>query len=225
MPNQPDWTAVIKNSVANYPLCDSTPWLRHDGGWVENQEIVYQWDLDPFSVVFEVGGYEGAWAKEIAERFDPFIWWFEPHPEGYQRAKGKIGKYPHIKMYNVGLGDRDGRFVLGGGNRDGASFTKSDEPVKVQMVNAASFIQDNGIGHIDLMQINIEGGEFLLLPYLINSGIIQRIRWLQIQWHVDWENPDGMQGVEIRDKIRCKLAEDYFMLWNIHAFEAWERKT
>jgi FkbM family methyltransferase len=210
--------------TANYPDCLDDSWLRHDGGWVENQDIVYQWDLDSFSVVFEIGGYEGAWADEIASRFNPFIWWFEPNPGAYQRAKGRIAHHPRIKMYNMGLGDRDGVFTLGGGDRDGASFTRSDEPVQAQMIDIAPFLQSNGIQRIDLMQINIEGGEFLLLPYLINSGIIQRIKWLQIQWHVDWNEPTGIQGVGIRDRIRYKMTDTHEMLWNIHAWEAWQRK-
>ena len=219
----PDWTSIIKNSVANYPLCDQS-WLRNDGGWYGNEHVAVDWPLDNFSVVFEVGGYEGSWASDIATRYNPFIWWFEPNQIAYQTAKGRIAKHPHIKMYNVGLGDRDGVFVLGGGNCDGASFTKSTSPVQAQMIDVVHFIQDNGIGHIDLMQVNIEGGEFLLLPYLINSGIIERINALQIQWHVDFEKPDGPHGVEIRNKIWCKLAEQYTMTYNVHAFEGWKRK-
>lgn len=220
----PDWNQIVRQLTKDYPLCPDTSWVRNDGGWVENQGKEYDWPLDDLSIVFEVGGYEGLWAGNIADRYDPFIWWLEPNPGAYQRAKGRIAHHPRIKMYNVGLGDRDGTFVLGGGDRDGASFTKTDEPVQAQMIDIVPFVQDNGIEHIDLMQINTEGGEFLLLPYLINSGIIQRIKWFQIQWHVDWNEPDGIQGVVLRDKIRNKMRDTHKMRWNIHVFEAWEPK-
>jgi len=92
------------------------------------------------------------------------------------------------------------------------------------MIDAVHFIQDNGIQRIDLMQVNIAGGEFHLLPYLINSGIISRVQALQIQWHVDFEKPDGPQGQDIKDRIQCKLAEQYTMTYNVHAFEGWQRR-
>ena len=44
-------------------------------------------------------------------------------------------------------------------------------------------MNENQIGPIDLMKINIEGGEYDLLDHLIDTGFVKNIRNIQVQFH------------------------------------------
>lgn len=48
---------------------------------------------------------------------------------------------------------------------------------------ACDFFEENSIQRIDLMKINIEGAEYDLLDHLIQSGIVLRIKNIQVQFH------------------------------------------
>lgn len=73
------------------------------------------------------------------------------------------------------------------------------------------------IPHIDLAKINIEGGEYDLLPALADQGALCRIRRLLIQFHLF--QPDFIAK---RDVIRDKLAETHGCVWEYpFVWEEW----
>ena len=45
------------------------------------------------------------------------------------------------------------------------------------------FLKENYINKIDLIQINIEGGEYDLLEWMIETGYILNVQNIQIQFH------------------------------------------
>jgi hypothetical protein len=51
------------------------------------------------------------------------------------------------------------------------------------IIDIAEWINKNDIQSIDLMKINIEGGEYELLERLIDTKMISRIENIQIQFH------------------------------------------
>lgn len=50
-------------------------------------------------------------------------------------------------------------------------------------MRATDFIHENGIRVIDLMKINIEGGEQDLWEHTIDNGYVERIKNIQVQFH------------------------------------------
>lgn len=219
----PDWTRITQDYIQGWTLCDPPPEKDKEQGWAAGVE--YDWpELTSSDVVVEVGGYEGRWAAEITKRYSPQIYWFEPAVRAVKVSPRLLGGLDNVHIYPYGLGDRDGRFVLGDDQRDGASFLKTGGAV-AQMRDAAVLFTEIGLTAIDLMQINIEGFEFILIPYLIREGYIKKIKWLQIQWHVAWDQADSLQSVYHRDVIRCKISETHEMLWNAGTHEAWQCRT
>ena len=83
----------------------------------------------------------------------------------------------------------------------------------------AGFLAETGIDNIDLMSMNIEGGEYELLDHMICTGTIKAIRQMMLQWH--WRGDgDGERQYVLQDHI----AKTHRMMWNYGAWEAWERK-
>ena len=60
---------------------------------------------------------------------------------------------------------------------------KNDSGEKIHFITLEKLMEINNINKIDLMQINIEGGEYDILENWIESGLINKIRTLQIQFH------------------------------------------
>lgn len=144
----------------------------------------YNLPVAPGDTTFEIGGYEGKWAEYIAKTYNPWQHVFEPAPRAYDVMKKRLVKYPKVMTYNFGLGCRDAILNLGDSDRDGAGFYKSEKPVvRAEIVDIERFIQEKGIGDIKIARVNIEGGEYELIPYMVGTGVIRQVHYLFIQWH------------------------------------------
>ena len=102
--------------------------------------LEHDWDKDSVmfplngdSVVFEVGGYVGRWALEIAERYDPQMHVFEPQKWAYEQCRTALSPYPKTIVYPYGLAIERGKRQLGNFETDGCSMVNipGDKPTGV----------------------------------------------------------------------------------------------
>lgn len=71
------------------------------------------------------------------------------------------------------------------------------------------------------MKINIEGGEYNLVKKLIDSDLIEKIKYLQIQFHNFVENSE-----QKRQNLRFKLTRTHIEMWNYEfVWESWRLKS
>ena len=100
--------------------------------------------------------------------------------------------------------------------RDAAASGRAVRPEYVVEV-----LDELGAPQIDLMKVNIEGGEYDLLPALIDAGIMPRIGILQVQFHLF-----SADDIPRRDAIRAHLAQTHDCDWSYDfVWEQWSRRT
>ena len=82
------------------------------------------------------------------------------------------------------------------------------------MKSFKSFVKENSIESIDLMYMNIEGSEYKLLNEIINTGYIENINFLQIQFHSFVNDSKELRRL-IRERLRKthKCIFNYPFLW------------
>lgn len=198
-------------------LIAARKWFQDDG----DQTLRLNYPLDENSIVFDIGGYEGKFADDIFKKYQCTIYIFEPVEKFYNTICERFENNPKIKVFNFGLSNQDSEMLISLCDDASSIHTKSINKEKIQLKSINDFIAKNNIQHINLMKINIEGGEFQVLPDLIHSSYIKNIENLQIQFHTFIPNAIGM-----RDNIRKELAKthqliyDYYFIW-----ENWELKT
>jgi hypothetical protein len=108
-------------------------------------------------------------------------------------------------------------------SNDGSS-TNFNENVKsviqIKTIPIDKILLDNNINQVDLLQINIEGDEYGLMEYMIESNIINKFKNVQIQFHLgignDVERRDNIQKNLISKGFKNKF--DYPFVW-----ESWEK--
>lgn len=140
--------------------------------------------LSSESVVFDLGGYEGQWASDIFSKYQPTVYIFEPVLSFFNGIVERF-KYNHkIKSFPLGLGAENQSVPISiGANSSSVCRLVSDRKEMVRIIRAADFLEREKIDYIDLMKINIEGGEYDLLDHLIDSGWVGRIENIQVQFH------------------------------------------
>ncbi len=178
-----------------------------------------EYPLDSRSVVLDVGGFEGQWASDIFARYRCRIHVFEPLPEAAEAIGRRFAANPSIKLHRAALGAKAGTAeiaVLG----DGSSLLAAGgRRVEVPVVTPEQVFAAEDIAEVALMKINIEGGEYDLLEHLIATGLISRIRDIQVQFHMDIPDAERrMHDIQSRLAGTHRLTFQYRFLW-----ENWRR--
>ena len=189
-----------------------------------DQTLRLNYLLDEDSLVFDVGGYIGNFAADIFCKYNCNIYIFEPVTEFYEKIKARFSNNPKVKVFHAGLSDTSSTAKISVCDTSSSIFKKnSDEMEKsqeIKLISVVDFIKDHGIKEIDLMKINIEGGEYPLLDSLIEHNLLGIARYYQIQFHKFI--PDAK---EKRENIRTELSKTHRLLWDYpFVWESWEKK-
>ncbi len=203
-------------------LCHS-PQRQRVSHWFEDQgdkTLRLNYDLDANSLVFDLGGYEGQWVSDIFSMYCCTIHVFEPVIEFADKIEKRFARNDKIFIHRFGLSSEN-RIVQISVNGTSSSIYKQGNDVRdASLVRAADFIQENHIKQIDLMKINIEGGEYDLLEHLIECGILKNIQNIQVQFHNFVPNAE-----ERMIQIQKRLESTHFLTYQYpFVWENWRRK-
>jgi FkbM family methyltransferase len=194
-------------------------WFEIEG----DKSLRVNYDLDDKSLVLDVGGYEGQWSSEIFSRYCCRILIFEPVPHFAARITTRFARNPKITVFPFGLASQtmDTGIAVNG---DGSSVFRRYKGVveyPIKLIAAKVFFEQNQLGLVDLMKINIEGGEYELLEHLIDTGLISRIQQLQVQFHNFVPNAEArMHSIQKRLEQTHVLTYQYSFVW-----ENWALKS
>lgn len=176
--------------------------------------------LSTDSVVLDFGGYVGDVSWNLHTKHRPRIHIFEPVPQFVKILKTRFIDCDNVVIHSFALADRDRKEIFGLGAAGTGKFMNSAETVEVEFRSASSFISELP-NTADVAIINIEGGEFDLIPCLHSCGFLRRIKRLLIQFHGVGEDP-----VRSRDQCRMLLSIDHKQDWNYDfVWESWSLKT
>lgn len=154
-------------------------WFAADG----DETRRFDYDLNSDSLVIDLGGYKGQWASDIYSRFNCRVLVFEPVKSFAEKISKRFAKNPKIEVFCLALGasTRPEMISL---SADGTSvYADSVEKETIQFEDVADFFAKHRIQHVDLLKVNIEGGEYELLPRLLEAGLVNKIKHIQIQFH------------------------------------------
>ncbi len=199
-------------------------------GWKEIQgdtSAALDWPIDEDSIVVEIGGYEGRWASQMADKFKCHIHVFEPQDWAMEKAITKLTPYDNIYFHEYGLWTHTALMTLGDYGRDGASLLKpkheDSKQVLVEDIDAVFQIMGEELHDdkdIDVCLMNIEGGEYVLIPYMIGMGIMKRIKFFWAQFHMFVPNSERKF-----EAINKEMETTHDVLWDFGmSMKCWKRR-
>jgi len=191
-------------------------WVKDRG----DQTHRIEYNINENSIVIDGGGYRGGWSEVIANRYNPTIYIFEPIKKYFDLLVKKFENNDKIHVIQNGISNKETKSIIYHSSDASSVFGDKGESEEIEMISLVSFMVENDITSIDLIKINIEGGEYDLLEDLIKRDMHERIKDIQVQFHVFV--PECTQRREyIRSELEKthKLTYDYEFIW-----ENWERK-
>lgn len=191
-------------------------WVKDEG----DSKLQLNYELDEDSIFFELGGFDGTYTKLILEKFNPQSYIFEPSKKYFEILNHSIKK-KNVKIYNFGISDENKQAFLS--HREDQSRISNNKDIKGELVDLkklSEFVKEENLEKIDLININIEGSEYEVLDEVINSGLINKIDNLQIQFHKNIKNYRSK-----RKNIKNRLSKTHNLIWDYKfVWERWEKK-
>lgn len=192
-------------------------WFKDNGD--KTHRINYELKED--AIVIDLGGYEGQWAADIFCKYACNIYIFEPFIEYAYNIENRFQNNSKIKIFNYGLAAKDciEKLYI---SADGSSIHKmADSAVEIELKNIDNFFNNQNIHFVNLMKINIEGGEFDLLEHLIESGLVLTIENIQVQFHDFVPDAASRMGA-----IKTNLSKTHVLTYEYEfVWENWKIKT
>lgn len=198
----------------------------------DRPDILHDVDLPAGGVALDVGAYRGQWTERVLARAeargqrDVTVHLFEPEPSSVAHLRAHLGDDPRVHVHPFGLGGTDRTLSLGLGG-PGSSLYKDGTTenflgaTEVPVRDVGAVLDSLGLSTIELMMVNIEGGEFELIDRLHESGWLGRLGTLFVQFHEF--GPDAYRG---RRRNRRQLAETHDCTWSYPwVFERWDRRA
>ena len=192
--------------------------------WADGGDYAFRfnYELDENSVVLDIGGYHGQWASDLFARYRCPIFIFEPVTSFADRIRDRYRRNDRIQVFPYGLGGSSRRVEMNLADDGSSIFGKSGKNESIDIVDVAEWMEKRlkSGSPIDLMKINIEGGEYELLDRLIETGLITRIRNIQVQFHQ--VSPHSLRHME---KIQTAMMNSHQPTYQ-YAFvwENWKRR-
>lgn len=179
----------------------------------------YNYDLNSKSLVFDLGGFRGEWASKIYDLYKCEILIFEPVKSFHSNITKKFESEKSIQVFPYGLSSKDEIRQMSVCGDSSSIFIESEDALDIKLVDIKRFIEEHKIKHIDLIKINIEGGEYELLERLIEVGFLTKIDNLQIQFHLINDSSESRMK-----KIQRSLAKTHGTTYKYKfVWENWER--
>ena len=192
-------------------------WFKDDGD--KTHRLNYA--LNDQSLVLDLGGYEGQWASDIFSMYGCSILIFEPYLPFAENIDKRFEKNTKIRVYKFGLGAKTERVEFSVMDNGSSIYGSGGQKEIVEIRSVLEFIKTNEIHAVDLMKINIEGGEYELLESLIKCGLINNIKNVQVQFH-DFIIPDAARRMK---RIQDALAETHRLTYQFpFVWENWTLK-
>lgn len=192
------------------------PWFMADG----DRTLRLDYPLSQNSIVLDLGGYEGQWTSDIFSMYQCNVLVFEPFKPFAEKIVRRFRHNEKIKVFDFGLSKTNESKKIFFNKDSTSAFRGEGESTIIELRQASSFLKSNGVEFIDLMKINIEGGEYDLLEELISSGWCERIQNIQVQFH-DFV-PDAAKRM---GAIQASLSKTHSLTYQYEfVWENWEKK-
>lgn len=185
---------------------------------VWNESIRKEYSLDENSVVVDLGAFRGDFSQQIFDIFKCNVIALEPISEYFSNCATRFAGNPKIRILNFGIGSDAGERTVFKAGDASSQFSAAAEQEVCKFLPLSDVMKMSGVDAIDLMKVNIEGGEYALLENLVQTGLVKSIKHLQVQFHsVSEFTPERLEA--IRESLKKTHQCDW--RWEPMTWESW----
>ncbi|WP_058309397.1 FkbM family methyltransferase [Shimia thalassica] len=164
--------------------------------------------LLPGQTVLDIGGFRGDWTAMMVERYAVNAHIFELHPQFAAKLQKRFSENEAVCTHAFALGKDNMELSLSDDADASSVFVQSDATTTGAVRNLVEVFEELKLDRIGVAKINIEGGEYELLPTLIETAYIEKFDRITVQFH-EFSEGDRKR----RDDIRLALSQTHDCVW------------
>ena len=154
------WARIMEGVEALPKLEGDTPVDRAEI-WLLNTYDYPACHVEPGDVVLDVGAFTGNSGIYFANQAAAGgaagkVYSFEPHPDNFVTLQKNMASRPEVACVHCGCSNRDGEAHLLG---EGVGAMLSTRGISVPVCTIDSFVESQGLDHVDFIKMDIEGLE------------------------------------------------------------------
>jgi FkbM family methyltransferase len=170
------------------------------------------------SQVLILGGYKGDSTLYLYNKFNCYITVLEPIEEYSNEIDSRINHPSKVRIERCAASSNNSGLLLNLGGERTSQFVKSDQIVRVESRDISSIVRE--MKQIDLLEMNIEGGEYEVLNRLISTRDLTKVSTILVQFH----NYGLISELE-RSKLRNLMNETHENIFTFDwVWERWDRR-
>lgn len=193
-----------------------------------NESVIVNLDLvDEGHFAIDAGANVGKVTFFFAMR-GSIVFAFEPHPDAYRLLEKRFGHWENVHLYNSAICDFDGKiklFLHQKNDENPISFStgssllasktnvNSEKFVWVDAIDLSTFIKSSG-QCFSILKMDIEGAEVDVLPKIITSGAIDKVKKILVETHEEKnaflsEKTKRLKELLYKQKLNEKVSLDW----------------
>jgi FkbM family methyltransferase len=223
--NAKDFDPATRSLMA---ALDYRPSARHFvNKMVVSPDLLVDVDVRAGAVVVDVGTYRGRWTEKLLGHVGPsgdvVVHAFEPMPGPRRHFTRLLADDSRVHLHPYGLAGRDFNtsMTLAGPGSSLFVDRAADKAVgtnEVELRDVSAVLNELSVDRVDVMAINIEGGEFELLDRMYATGWLSRTGTVFVQFHEF--APGAYRGVR---RSRRQLSKTHDLAWRYPwVWERWD---
>jgi FkbM family methyltransferase len=188
-------------------------WLALDG----DERMRRRAQVSPGELVVDVGAYRGDFTEYARRAWAARVIAVEPVPEFADVLKERFEGDSRVTILRVAVGARPGTARIALSDNASSQWSHGEHFIDVPMADIAGIVRQQPIS---LMKFNAEGAEFDALERLLETGQIEQVRTLQIQFH-----RFVPAAATRRRRLRSALSVTHECSWSVPwVWEQWSRR-
>ena len=185
-----------------------------------DETLALDWTIGENALVWEIGGFEGRWASQMVEKYNPMMHIFEPQQWAVEHLKTRFAGAPKVSIHPFGLWTHDTKLRLWEHDTDGASVVKNNGRTS-EVCDFEDIFKYINTTDVDVCLMNIEGAEYALIPYLLGLGMMERFRYFWCQFHPE----TSLFSEQKEARIFNGMFATHRVMWSyLPTAVAWERR-
>lgn len=146
-------------------------------------QVLYEHPIREDGCVIDLGGFRGDFSAEVLARYRCRVLIFEPVPGYAKRISERFANNPAARVIDAGLAAEDATLPMHVAGESTSQYKQNGESIEARLLRFDDTLTGLGVERIDLLKVNIEGGEFDLLDWIVQSDWADRIDRLIVQFH------------------------------------------
>ena len=172
-------------------------------------------------MVFDIGGHRGDFASNVYAKYGCEIHVLEPLSDLYNIIQSRFAYAPTVHTYPFGISDFSQEVEMMVDDNASSVYKTGGKRAIVQLMEMEYVMNQLSVRDIDLVKINIEGGEFPLLAHCVKNQLVSKMKNIQVQFHIFVDDATSKrEALQRQLSDTHELTYDYPFVW-----ENWKLKT